>query len=74
MILDTHTPDSAPLEFYCPTCGRRIQITTQPAGRVVLVPGDANAQHVGGVGVEIQAEITDPYLAVWEAYLKDKLA
>lgn len=38
-------------EWHCPTCGRRMIMTWPPNYRkVVLAPGDENAQHSGSKG------------------------
>lgn len=58
-------------EYLCPICGRRITIDWHKPGRAVIEPGDESAQHVGGVGgIELQVDAVDPYLDVFEDYLR----
>ncbi len=50
MVLTGHTESGAE-EWHCPLCGRRTILRWPPHyERVVLVPGDETATHVGGKG------------------------
>lgn len=45
-------------DWYCPICGRRLMIQWNPHfDKTVVVPGDENAYHTGGKGIN-GAELT----------------
>jgi hypothetical protein len=49
MVLEK-THSSGAEEWYCPTCGRRMNIIWQPWKRIILEPGDIYARHSASKG------------------------
>ena len=83
MVLAAEYPDGSQV-WSCPECGRRLLMSWPPNhSRSILEEGDPNAEHSGVHYGEIsstsvepaldseQAELDDPYLAPFVAWMED---